>query len=129
MDRREFIQKSGAVVAGASGVLSLPVLTSCSPEAAQADSILAGKKWGMVIDLTRCRSDCTACMDACRQENNVAFHDDKRWDIHWIRRATLHPKEGTVGEEKDMRRARVARSFFHRTWPVWASSRPNPLIS
>ncbi len=103
MDRREFIRKSGAAVAGATGALSLPVLSSCSPETAGAEnSPLTGKRWGMVIDLTRCRSDCTACMDACREENNVAYHDDPRWDIHWIRRATLHPHEGTVGEEKDV---------------------------
>ena len=102
MDRRDFIKKSGVVMAGASGALGLPILTSCSPDVAQADGPLTGKKWGMVIDMTRCREDCTACMDACRQENNVAFHDDKRWDIHWIRRATMHPKEGTVGEEKDV---------------------------
>jgi len=102
MDRRDFIKKGGAVVAGATGVLSLPVLNSCTAETAQAESKLAGKKW-MVIDLTRCREDCTECMDACRQENNVAFHGDPRWDVHWIRRATLHPKDQSAGlEEKDV---------------------------
>jgi molybdopterin-containing oxidoreductase family iron-sulfur binding subunit len=100
MDRRDFLRKSGAMVAGASGALSLPVLTSCSAEPAGANSVLAGKKWGMVIDLTKCRSGCTACMDACRQENNVAFHGDRRWDIHWIRRATIRPKEEGPGREE-----------------------------
>jgi molybdopterin-containing oxidoreductase family iron-sulfur binding subunit len=57
----------------------------------------------MLIDLTRCRDDCTACMDACRTENNVAYHDDRRWDVHWIRRATLHPHNQAAGvEEKDV---------------------------
>jgi molybdopterin-containing oxidoreductase family iron-sulfur binding subunit len=57
----------------------------------------------MVVDLTRCREDCTACMDACRQENNVAFHGDRRWDVHWIRKATLHPKDESAGlEEKEV---------------------------
>ena len=77
--------------------MSLPVLSSCTTEETQAHSVLTGKRWGMVIDLTRCRDDCTACMDACRHENNVAYHDDKRWDIHWIRRATLHPKDESSG--------------------------------
>ena len=64
---------------------------------------MTGTKWGMVIDLTRCREDCTACMDACRQENNVAFHGDRRWDVHWIRKATLHPKDESAGlEEKEV---------------------------
>jgi len=103
MDRRDFLKRSGAVVAGASGALSLPVLNSCTAEAAQGESKLAGKKWGMVIDLTRCREDCTECMDACREENNVAFHGDRRWDVHWIRKATLHPKDESAGlEEKEV---------------------------
>jgi len=63
MDRRIFLKKSGPALAGVSGAMSLPILASCSSQDAQADSPLAGKKWGMVIDLTRCQSDCTACMD------------------------------------------------------------------
>ncbi len=103
MDRRIFLKKSGPMLAGVSGAMSLPILTSCSSRDTQPDSPLAGKKWGMVIDLSRCRSDCTACMDACRQENNVAFHGDQRWDIHWIRRATLRPKDESSGlEEKSV---------------------------
>jgi tetrathionate reductase subunit B len=43
----------------------------------------------MVIDLTKCRPDCTACLEACRTENNVAFHGDMRYDNYWIRKATL----------------------------------------
>lgn len=103
MHRRDFLKRGGSILAGASGALSLPVLTSCAGESAQADSVLAGRKWGMVIDLTRCEPGCTACMDACRQENNVAFHGDERWDIHWIRRATIRPKGESSGlEEKSV---------------------------
>jgi len=93
MDRRDFLKKSGAVVAGASGALSLPVLGSCTAEAAPSTSRLAGTRWGMVIDMTRCREGCTACMEACRTENNVAFFGDRRWDLYWIRQALLQPKE------------------------------------
>ena len=103
MDRRDFLKAGGAVLAGASGALSLPVLTSCTSEPARADSVLSGKRWGMVVDLTRCKPGCTACMDACREENNVAFHGDERWDIHWIRKVKITPKEeegrGHVGGE------------------------------
>ena len=103
MDRRDFLKKSGAALAGASGALSLPVISSCTAETASADSVLEGKRWGMVIDLTRCREGCTACMDACREANNVAFHDDPRWDVHWIRRATIKPKDESYGlEEKSV---------------------------
>jgi len=100
MDRRDFLRKTGTALAGASGALSLPVLTSCADETVHADSVLEGKRWGMVIDLTRCRDGCTACMDACRETNNVAFHDDPRWDVHWIRKATIKPKDESVGHEE-----------------------------
>jgi Fe-S-cluster-containing dehydrogenase component len=101
MDRRNFFKKSGAVLAGASGALSLPVLSSCTGELPEAQRVLVGTRWGMVIDLTKCRSGCTECMDACREENNVAFYDDERWDIHWIRKVSIRPKdEAHGGEEK-----------------------------
>lgn len=47
----------------------------------------------MVIDLSKCREGCTACLTACREENNVAFVNDERYDVHWIRKARLEPKE------------------------------------
>lgn len=100
MDRRDFIKKSGTVLAGATGALSLPVLSSCTPELAEAERVLEGKRLGMVIDLTRCEPGCTICLDACREENNVAFHDDARWDVHWIRKVNIRPKDESHGTEE-----------------------------
>ena len=100
MDRRDFIKKSGTVLAGGSGALSLPVLSSCTPELAEAERVLEGKRLGMVIDLTRCKPGCTICLDACREENNVAFHDDARWDVHWIRKVKIRPKDESHGTEE-----------------------------
>ncbi|UCG85055.1 MAG: 4Fe-4S dicluster domain-containing protein [Gemmatimonadota bacterium] len=102
MDRREFLKKGGAALAGTSGALGLPLLTSCGVNTASEDSPLAGRKWGMVIDLNECQSDCTACLDACRHENNVAFHNDKRWDIHWIRKVNIRSKESEDHTEKSV---------------------------
>ena len=99
MDRRDFLKKGGALLAGGSGALALPVLTSCDTGSERTDSPLAGHKWGMVIDLNKCQSDCTACLDACRTENNVAYHNDKRWDIHWIRKASITPKDSEHAED------------------------------
>ena len=102
MDRRDFLKKGGALLAGGSSALALPVLTSCDTGTERADSPLAGRKWGMVIDLDKCQSDCTACLDACRAENNVAFHDDKRWDVYWIRKASIKPKDDEHAEGKQV---------------------------
>jgi molybdopterin-containing oxidoreductase family iron-sulfur binding subunit len=103
MDRRKFIKHGGAFLAGTSTALGLPLLTSCRSESAQAESPLAGRTWGMVIDLTRCPPDCTACLDACRQENNVAYHNDPRWDVHWIRKVELESEDpAEAGQRKSV---------------------------
>jgi len=102
MDRREFLKKGSAALVGTSGALGLPLLTSCDSGAPDARGPLAGRKWGMVIDLTKCREDCTACLDACRSENNVAYHNDERWDIHWIRKVRLESKETSNPIEKSV---------------------------
>ncbi len=102
MDRRDFLKQGGAVLAGTSGALGLPLLTSCNPNTAATASTLAAHKWGMVIDLNKCDPDCTACLDACRTENNVAFHGDPRWDIHWIRKVNVRSKDSSDASEKQV---------------------------
>ena len=91
LDRREFFKIGGAVTAGAAVGLGIPLLpiyeSNASGPADDAD--LAEIRWGMVIDVRKCPEDCSACTDACRQENNVAFHDDPAFDIHWIRKASV----------------------------------------
>jgi molybdopterin-containing oxidoreductase family iron-sulfur binding subunit len=103
MDRREFLKATGGVLlVGASSSLAVRLLTTSSAGAASAEESFAARKWGMVIDLTRCREGCTACVDACREENNVAYHDDERWDVHWIRKVQLRHKDEEGGEGKQM---------------------------
>jgi molybdopterin-containing oxidoreductase family iron-sulfur binding subunit len=56
----------------------------------------------MVIDLTKCPPDCTDCIEACRRENNVAFHGNKNWDIYWIRKVEIRSKDASRGEQKSV---------------------------
>jgi len=92
LDRREFVKIGGLVTAGAAVGLGLPLLPIYRASATGKVTDLSGKRWGMVIDLTKCRDGCTACVDACREENNVAKFDDPSIDIHWIRKATVSRK-------------------------------------
>lgn len=101
MDRRDFLRRAGMMLAGTAGAL-VPVASGCGPSEAGAAGALAGRKWGMVIDLTRCRPDCDECLDACRKENNVAFHGDKRWDVHWIRKINIKSKDPDDKTEKSV---------------------------
>ncbi len=103
MHRRDFLKIfGGAALIGSSSTYAVRFLTKSILSSSSEGSPLAGRKWGMVIDLTKCQDGCTACMNACRNENNVAFHGDERWDIHWIRKATLESEAGGKISEKSI---------------------------
>lgn len=86
---------------GASSAYAAHLLTRDPEGDAPAETSEGNRKWGMVIDLNKCVAECTACLDACREENNVALHDDERLDVHWIRKVTLTPEghEDAEGDE------------------------------
>jgi tetrathionate reductase subunit B len=90
MDRRKFLKTGAAISAGTACICGLPVMSAFGQESEESAA-----KWGMVIDLKKCAREqgCTKCMDACRKENNVAYHNDPRWDIYWIRKVTIKNKE------------------------------------
>ena len=89
LDRREFVKIGGLVTAGTAVGFGLPLLPLYRASATGELAERSGTRWGMVIDITRCPDGCTACVEACRKENNVALHGDPRFDIHWIRKATI----------------------------------------
>lgn len=101
MKRRAFLKASGGLVLfGGAFVYGVPKMVPYHGIPPIEDSRLAGRRMGMVVDLNACQQDCTACMDACRAENNVASHDDKSIDIHWIRRVDV-TREVSPGEHPD----------------------------
>jgi len=97
MKRRRFLETCGALP----GALGLP-LTGAGATRPSDTNPLAGRKWGMVIDLTRCVEGCTACVDACRKENNVAFFGDERYDVHWIRKVRVREKNASPSTERSV---------------------------
>ncbi|MFH1701601.1 MAG: sulfate reduction electron transfer complex DsrMKJOP subunit DsrO [Candidatus Zixiibacteriota bacterium] len=102
MDRRDFLKITGGTfLVGTSCAYAFRFLAS-SVASADVETGPGVKKWGMVIDINKCRPDCTACVDACRQENNVSFHADKRWDNHWIRKVNVEAEIGSKTIEKQV---------------------------
>ncbi len=102
MDRRDFLKTGGVLLAGTSGVYGLRVLTAPDVSKASDTGSAVRRRWGMVIDLNKCSPDCHVCLDACRQENNVALHGDKRWDIYWIRKVEIASKDPARSMEKSV---------------------------
>ena len=79
--RRDFLKLGGVGVAAA-------MLPSVVGKQTKAQSSMAGKKFGMVIDLQRCVG-CGGCIIACKNENNVK--DDVAWCSRIIKTTGTFP--------------------------------------
>ena len=89
MERRTFLKASAALTAGAASAYGLPLLTSLGAGAGEGKAATAKRRIGMVIDLTKCPPGCTACVDACKRENNVGTAGDRLRDVYRIRQVTI----------------------------------------
>ena len=98
LDRRDFLKIGGTVTAGTAVGYGLPLVPISRAYSSGKAAEPSGTRWGMVIDVTKCKDGCTACVDACRKENNVAFFDDPHIDIYWIRKAKIRRKQANARE-------------------------------
>jgi tetrathionate reductase subunit B len=93
-DRRDFL-KAGATMAGAtmaSGMLVYSAAHSRAPE----EGASANKRWGMLIDTTKCGDGCNDCVTACNTENGLSGKTGPQ-DSQYIRKLNI----------KDLRNGRV----------------------
>lgn len=49
----------------------------------------AGRRWGLLIDVSRCRGDCSRCVDACSAEHGWQVTDHGAQEPQWIRLVTV----------------------------------------
>lgn len=71
-----------AAIAVAPGLFLVAEAAPPAPLAA-GTAASAGSRWGLLIDVARCGAGCTACVDACRQEQGWG---DAGSDGPWIRK-------------------------------------------
>ena len=77
----------GAAMAGvalAPGVTLFELAQARSPEEAASNKV----RWGMLIDVNRCASDCDACVTACDKENGLP-QTKTPTSAQWIRKVEL----------------------------------------
>lgn len=83
--RRRFL----AAGAAAAAALALPAGWVLIAAARAEEGASGARRWGLLIDTTRCGETCDACVVACRQENGWA-EPSKASDPQWIRKITLY---------------------------------------
>ncbi|MCA8867412.1 MAG: 4Fe-4S dicluster domain-containing protein [Rhodobacteraceae bacterium] len=85
MSRRDFL-KSGGAVATITLAQGVTLMAFGGQAGAMADP---GKRWGLLIDVGKCTSDCTACVTACSTENGWQDTGHPETDAQWIRKVDL----------------------------------------
>lgn len=88
INRRNFLRMGGVC---ALGLLVSPVVKAFAagkglPQAAPDPKALAGKKWGLVFDVNKCKygEGCRECIVACHRSHNVPDIGTKKEEIKWI---------------------------------------------
>ena len=96
-ERRAFIAKSAAALAGvtiAPGLVLHSVAQADNiPQRDPAEPVTDKKRWGLLIDTSKCASGCDACVQACNTEHGLRSHDRPESDAQWIRKVTLRHKQ------------------------------------
>ena len=91
-NRREFLAQAGtgaALLALAPG-LNLIELARAKPDDQSASEQV---RWGLLIDTTRCVTDCDACVTACNEEHGLTAIHGPETDAQWIRKIDLRDKQ------------------------------------
>lgn len=89
--RRRFLGKLGLFGAAASvASYSLLELTP-KADAAQgkAEGASSSRRWGLLIDTSKCSSGCDACVRGCNKEHGIADDGDDTTRAQWIRKIDL----------------------------------------
>ena len=97
--RRKFI---AAGVAGTAGLVLAPGVTLLDMANARpaGEAVSSSKRWGMLIDSTKCATGCNDCVTACGKENGFGSTGHPETDPQWIRKIEL--KEIKTGKSHSL---------------------------
>ncbi len=92
-ERRRLLGGAAALagLAIAPGVFLVQAAVPTRPDGTPATDQV---RWGMLVDTNRCRTNCDACVTACRDENGWHGHGRPETDVKWIRKITITEEDG-----------------------------------
>ena len=90
--RRRFL---GKVVAAAATITLAPGVTLVSLVGARPadEPVSAARRWGMLVDASKCAQGCDACVRGCNEEHGLRGHNRPLTDAQWIRKVTVRDKQ------------------------------------
>jgi molybdopterin-containing oxidoreductase family iron-sulfur binding subunit len=99
-NRREFLKISGlcALGLGVKPVVDAFALGEQLQVMPGPDALTA-KRWAMVVDMQKCKEDCTDCINACHHVHNVPEFGNPKEEIKWIWRE--HFENAFPGQESE----------------------------
>lgn len=83
--RRRFLGASALALTLAPGVT---LMAAPTPPASTA------RRWGLLIDTSKCAADCTACVEACGAEMGLPDHGRPATDAQYIRKVRVREPSG-----------------------------------
>ncbi len=83
--RRRLIKGAAAVAGLGSGLQLVELALAKSDE----EAVSALQRWGLLIDSSKCATNCTACVSGCNEEHNLEGFDRPETDAQWIRKLDL----------------------------------------
>jgi molybdopterin-containing oxidoreductase family iron-sulfur binding subunit len=119
--RRNFLKISGICLLGL-GVK--PVVDAFAgseePQILPDPSALVAKRWAMVVDIEKCKDDCTDCIAACHRVHNVPDFGNPKDEVKWIWHEDY--EHAFPGREHEY----VAESLKHKPLMVLCNHCDNP---
>ncbi len=58
----------------------------------------ASVRWGLLIDVNRCDSECNECVNACIEENALQGHGRPETDVQWIRKVDIRDPDTGINQ-------------------------------
>jgi molybdopterin-containing oxidoreductase family iron-sulfur binding subunit len=96
LGRRGFLRTAAAAAAVSTVApgLSLVRLADARPP---DQRVTDANRWGLLIDASKCADGCSACVDACNDENGLVGAGRPQTDAQWIR--TVRLRDRATGRE------------------------------